>query len=272
MISYMDGVYTPNEQLSIPITDLGFMRSHTAYECVRHYNGHLFDIESHLERFYETMKTLGLICSPVDIIQICQSLIEKNRTPDGIFRIYQTSGIAGEGRLIILSQPLPIYLQTTSKVKTTPNFRTHPLVKATHYSHALKAIYDAKNEGFDEVIYLDEKKNLLELSYSNFFAIKDHFLITPKDGILPGVTRKHLLLIAPKVGLIPQERPLAYHEICFMDEVFHCNTTREVTPITQIDEIQFFFHAKTTLLHKALKSHIQLSLNSSKLKNWSFPS
>ncbi len=267
MISYMDGIYKPDEEMMIPVSDAGFMRSHAAYQCIRFYNTTLFDFEGHYERLIFSIEALALPPLNVDLKSICEALIEKNRLENGIFRIYRTSIAAGQdqGRLIVLTQPLPVYPKSTSTIMTYPNFRTHPLIKCTHYSFALKAVHDATREGFDEVVFTDPKGNLLELAHSNFFAIKGDTLITPKDNVLPGITRKHLLLIAPSIGLTPIQETINIRSLPTFDEVFHCNTTRDVVPITRINEVDFPKHTKTLLLKKSFETYVS-SLSSKSLK------
>ncbi len=253
MISYNNGIYCQNEQMLIPISDPGFMRSQAAYEAIRVYEGQLFDFQGHYDRFLFSIKELMLPGLKVDLKKICESLSIKNQNVPSLLRIYQTAGIDQKGATYVLAEPLDTQYKKTSKICTFPNFRTHPLIKATHYAPALSANTLAMQQGFDETLFVSEKGDLLELSFSNFFAIKDDLLLTPEKDVLPGITRKHLLKLASSVGLIPTERVLNIRELPSFDEVFHSNTTKEIVPITQINDIIYPCHKKTLTLHEAFK-------------------
>lgn len=257
MHSYLDGNYLPNEKLTISILDLGFIRGLTAYEFVRIYNGKCFDLQTHLERFLYSIEMQSLSPPQEDIPAICHHLIEENGMREGTLRFYRTPGIEGEGRLAIIAGTVPTFPKSTMALLTAPNFRCYPLVKSTYYAPALIEQGRAKQHGCDDIIFVDKDGALLELSFANFFAIKGQQLLTPAEGILPGVTRKHVLQLAHKLGFIPICRTIHLDEIPSMDEVFATNTTREIVPITQIDDVNFTTHTKTIELRKALRFHIQ---------------
>ena len=240
----------------IDILDPGFSRSQTAYEFIRVYNGRLFDFEQHYKRLLFSISGQALPRLTEDLQKICQTLIEKNNMESGVFRIYQTPGVDLKGSLFVHADKVPIYHQDTSKVKTSPNFRANPDIKATHYAPAIVAMNTAQNDGFDQVLFTSPEGNLLELAFSNFFAIAGNCLLTPLDGILHGITRKHLLLVSESVGLKPVYRSINIKELHTFKEVFHANTTREVVPITQINDIHFPVHTKTKEIAKALRNRI----------------
>ncbi len=96
-----------------------------------------------------------------------------------------------------------------------------------------------KNNGYDEVIYLDAKTStyIEEVGAANFFMLKDGVLSTPRLGgsILPGVTRDSVLTIAKqKFDLITQERDIRYDELYGAEELFCTGTAAVITPILLI--------------------------------------
>jgi branched-chain amino acid aminotransferase len=113
-------------------------------------------------------------------------------------------------------------------------------VKAVgNYAASLKPKALAKDEGLDEVLYLDARcaTYVEEVGSANVFLLQDGVLSTPRlsGSILPGTTRKEVLVIAQeRFGLIPQERDIRYDELFTAEELFCTGTAAVVTPILSV--------------------------------------
>lgn len=108
-----------------------------------------------------------------------------------------------------------------------------------NYSASLYPLSLAKNDGFDEVIYLNAgDENLVEeVGSANLFALRGNVLKTPQlaGSILPGITRNSVLTIAKeKLGLEIRETDLTLSELLSADEVFCTGTAVVVTPVGKI--------------------------------------
>ena len=108
-----------------------------------------------------------------------------------------------------------------------------------NYSASLYPLTEAKNRGFDEVLYLDAKneKFVEEVGSANLFALKGNTLKTPKltGSILPGVTRDSIIALAKeKLGLEMLETDITLSELYDADEVFCTGTAVVVTPVSSI--------------------------------------
>ena len=108
-----------------------------------------------------------------------------------------------------------------------------------NYSASLLPLIKAKNEGYDEVIYLNagDEELIEEAGAANMFIIKDNVLKTPKlaGSILPGVTRDSVLTLAREILEIDvQETDVTLNEVCTADEVFCTGTAVVVTPVGKI--------------------------------------
>ena len=85
----------------------------------------------------------------------------------------------------------------------------------------------------DDVLYHQNGK-ISESSRSNIFIVKDEKIITPLDGALFGITRKHILNFA-KNHFIVEERDITTQEYFEADEVFTTGSTKRIIAITQTD-------------------------------------
>ena len=111
-----------------------------------------------------------------------------------------------------------------------------------NYSASLYPLTEAKNSGFDEVIYLDAKKEKFveEVGSANLFSLKGNTLKTPKlsGSILPGVTRDSIITLAKeKLGLEMLETDITLTELYNADEVFCTGTAVVITPVGSITDV-----------------------------------
>jgi branched-subunit amino acid aminotransferase/4-amino-4-deoxychorismate lyase len=77
---------------------------------------------------------------------------------------------------------------------------------------------------------------VLEAATSNFFVVKEGTLVTPKDGILFGITRKIVIDEAKKAGLEVEERDVTSLELREANEAFITSSFKDIVPIVKIDE------------------------------------
>lgn len=108
-----------------------------------------------------------------------------------------------------------------------------------NYASSLLPQAEAAAQGCDQVVFLDQDRNVEELGGMNvIFVWKDGRLVTPKsDSILPGITRDSILQLARDRGLTVEQRPISLDEwregVASGDivEVFACGTAAVITPI-----------------------------------------
>jgi para-aminobenzoate synthetase/4-amino-4-deoxychorismate lyase len=89
---------------------------------------------------------------------------------------------------------------------------------------------EARAEGFDEAIFMNEKGELTEGAISNLFIEQGGRLLTPPltCGVLPGVFRRHLL----ETNRIAEERILTVRDLKTADGIFIGNSVRGLRRVT----------------------------------------
>jgi branched-chain amino acid aminotransferase len=132
-------------------------------------------------------------------------------------------------------------LQPIKLLVTTEYHRAAPGgvggVKAIgNYAAGLLPKHQAKDAGFQEVIYLDARENkyVEETGAANFFYIRGNTLYTAalNGSVLPGVTRRSILqLAADRVKLKIVEGSLAIDDVVQADEAFASGTAALISPI-----------------------------------------
>ena len=111
---------------------------------------------------------------------------------------------------------------------------------AANYTAAMTAKWRARQEGYDDVVLLDEAGFVTEAPTTNLFMVDaDDTLATPPGSkVLLGITRDTVLALAPTVGLPCVERDIAAAELASAREVFLSGTSIGVWPVLSIDQKQ----------------------------------
>jgi len=110
-----------------------------------------------------------------------------------------------------------------------------PTVKNYHWGDMTKALFEALDEGFDTTVLLDENGFITEGPGFNIFAVIDGKLLTPKSGMLEGITRKTVLEIGQALGLEPSAVNITKDEFLEADEVLTATTAGGPVSVTRVD-------------------------------------
>jgi branched-chain amino acid aminotransferase len=119
---------------------------------------------------------------------------------------------------------------------------------AGNYAASLLAQAEAKEQGCDQVIWLDaiEREVIEEMGGMNLFFVYrqggEPVVVTPAltGTLLPGITRSTLLDLAGDLGFKAEERRLPLTEVLgdiasgAITEVFACGTAAVITPVGEI--------------------------------------
>ena len=106
------------------------------------------------------------------------------------------------------------------------------------YVNSVLAIDEARRNGHDEAIFLNENGHVAEGATSNLFMVRAGKLITPpaSDNILEGITRASVMELASRqLGVEIVERSIDRSELYVCDELFFSGTAVEVTPVLEVD-------------------------------------
>ena len=109
--------------------------------------------------------------------------------------------------------------------------------KINSWAMNLTWIEKAHQRGFDEVILLNERNEVSELTSANIFIANGPDVWTPplSSGCLPGVTRDLLLCEIHVPGFQVHEKTLFIDDLFTADEVFITSSTRDLLAVTEID-------------------------------------
>ncbi len=254
-IAYFNGTYIPKEEVRISPDDRGFLFAEGIYEVVRWYKGFFYDMDGHLARMKRSLRETLITWPEEDSFPvIARELIRLND--------------------LKLSSAL-IYLEVTrGEAKRTHAFPS-PMVSPTVYAYArdftpendgkesgigimlkedirwsrcdIKSVallpntlcfQEAVDRGFFECAFV---KNgiITECSHSNiFFVIRGILYTHPESAaILSGITRKNIIRVANKAGILVKEEAVAEKKLGKVQEIFITNTSGEITPVIKVGNL-----------------------------------
>jgi len=105
------------------------------------------------------------------------------------------------------------------------------------YVNVSLAANEARENGFDEGILLNEDGTVSEAAGMNIFLVRGGKLITTPvyDNVLEGITRAMVFEIAGNLGIPYDERTISRSELYASDEVFICGTGAEISAVGSVD-------------------------------------
>jgi branched-chain amino acid aminotransferase len=245
----VNGVIQPVSEAKIGINDIGLLRSYAVFDYMRTYNGNPFGFADYMLRFRGSAASLRLPLnySDQEIEELIKGLVQKSELKEAGIRLILTGGYSSdsisfnEPNFIIVIEELPQYPQKYYsegvKLITSEYQRETAGSKTTDYLNAIKLEPVKKAAGAFDLLYYS-KGNVLEVARNNIFFFIDGILVTPKDDILLGVTRKYVLEIARKYFKV-EERAITLDEMWSASEVFITGTSKKIIPIVNIDDQLF---------------------------------
>ncbi|HSA38239.1 MAG TPA: branched-chain-amino-acid transaminase [Methanoregula sp.] len=256
MIIYIDGKYVPEDQAKISVFDHGFLYGDGVFEGIRAYNGKVFRLKEHIDRMYDSAKTIDLTppITKEEMMEIICEVLRRNNLSNAYIRPIISRGFGDLG-LDPRKCPKPSVVviavtwgamygdlyekglkAVTVSVRRNPAECLPPNVKSLNYLNNILAKIEANYKGGDEAIFFDTNGYISEGSGDNLYVVKNGEIITPATlNNLRGVTRMVLLEIAQSLGISVKEQNLGYFDIYTADELICTGTAAEVAPITWVD-------------------------------------
>jgi branched-subunit amino acid aminotransferase/4-amino-4-deoxychorismate lyase len=243
----LNGKIMPVDKPAFQINDIGILRGYGVFDFFRTYNGKIFHYDDHFRRFTNSARMLGLKIpfSKASIEKQIKELAKKNKSlkTDHSIRLVLTGGPTEDGMTFkkpnfailledIYKFPKACFEQGV-KLITLDYQRLLPESKNNNYIMAIKMAAQKKKKGAIEVLYTAGGK-ILEPSTANIFLFKGATLITPKNDILKGITRKTVLKLARGQFKI-EERDVKVSEMDSASEAFITGTNKLIMPVVNVD-------------------------------------
>jgi len=223
----------------------------------------LFRLNDHVDRLFTSCATAGipLDYSPEDIqlaikdtvrknpgskfakISVYISSIEIDVVPQEPFSTVAIAAYEPQEDIISKNtQPFHTSKELSVWLEKEKHQRRHdiipPQVKiAGNYTSSMIAKWQARKNGYDEIIFTDEEGYITEAPTSNVFIVnRDNVLLTaPEEDVLFGITRKSILEIAEFENIVTKVERIPATELENAKEIFLTSSSHLVCPIIKID-------------------------------------
>jgi branched-chain amino acid aminotransferase len=256
----VDGAITRTADARVPVLDRGFLYGDSIYEVFRTYGGVPLFYDEHWRRFENSAALIRMRIG-----------LTKDQLTDAIRATVAATGAARLGQDVYVRYTVtrgegPVDLFPSPEIKTryviivravpswNPEFYSHgvrvgvastrrnpktaldPNIKGGNYLNNVLGVMDARAQGADDCVMLNEEGLVTEASNSNVFFVLGGELVTPAQtaGNLQGLTKAALHEACRARGLATRERDIPAEEVASATECFLTSATREVMPVVSL--------------------------------------
>ena len=262
MVTYLDGRWVNDKDATINVRSRALNYGMGCFGGIRGYladDGHevfVFRLDEHVKRLALSAKILYLRL-PGDeshVSQILLDLIRKNEVHHDVYLrpllIHNSNELApvcdeDSSTFIAYCMPLKRYIDkdtinvcVSSWRRVADNAiptRTKP---TGAYINSALARREAKDNGFEEAIFLTERGHVSEGSAEHIFLVRRGVVYSPPstEDNLDGITRRSLIdMVREDLDMPFVERSIGRSELYAADEMFLCGTGAQVTPVRSVD-------------------------------------
>ena len=257
LIIYLNGRFVREEEAVISVFDHGVLYGDGVFEGIRAYHGHVFKLQAHIDRLYESAHViqLNIGLSKAEMAEVVLETCRQNNLEDAYIRLVVTRGKGDlgldpkkcpEASVFCIASgiqlyPEELYLKGMSIV-TVPTRRNNPealnpRIKSLNYLNNVMAKMEAALSGAPEALLLNNEGYVTEATGDNVFIVKNGALITPPPfvGLLEGITRNTVMELAGTKGIKAEEKLFNRLDVYVADECFLTGTAAELIPVVGVD-------------------------------------
>jgi branched-chain amino acid aminotransferase len=253
---FIDGRFVEKSKAVVSVFDHGLLYGDGVFEGIRAYNGNVFLLVDHINRLYDSAKSIHLKM-PMTRDEMTEAVLEtmrRNQLRDAYIRLVVTRGkgdlgvdpalcknpttfIIAEPMASILGpkEPRAVKLMVSSYRRDAVDATSHE-IKSLNYMNSILAKIEARSAGADDAILLDHRGFVSEATVTNVFVVKNGRISTPTSaaGVLHGITRDRVIRLCSDLGLDVQERDVTPFELTTADEIFLVGTKSEILAVESL--------------------------------------
>jgi len=254
---YVNGRFVSKDDATVSVYDHGFLYGDGVFEGIRCYNGRVFKLTEHVDRMFESARTLRLEIpmSPEAFAGAIVETVRRSGLRDAYIRPVVSRGAGDLGidpykcptaNVVIIVDSIRLYPEEayrkglrviTTSTRQRPVDVLNPRIKTCNYLNNIMARLEANLAGVDEGLMLTTDGYVAECTADNIFLVRKGRVATPPAyiGILQGVTRQAVLDLCGTLGVPAAEQVVTLHDVYTADECFLTGTGAELGPVVQVD-------------------------------------
>ena len=127
------------------------------------------------------------------------------------------------------------HISVAQDVRRISSNSVDPTIKNYHWGDMTAALFDALDDGYDTTVLLDDNGLVTEGPGFNIFAVIDGRIVTPRSGMLEGISRKTVLEICEESSIPCAVADISKDEFMNAEEIFTATTAGGLVPVTRVN-------------------------------------
>jgi branched-chain amino acid aminotransferase len=257
---WMNGRLVPPAEAVLPVNSAAVFYATNVFEGIRAYWNpadeelYGFRLKEHVTRLRESMKMMRFTVpySDEDLHDAVREVLRGNELREDI-HMHLVAYVVGVG--LDATTPTGLYINPRRRARVAPESGLRCCVSSwlrtadnaipirlkcgANYQNGRLATLQAKADGYDGPILINQRGTVAEGTGATFFMVRKGRLVTPPvtSDILESITRATLIedLCPSVLGMDVVEREIARTELYVAEEAFFCGSGYEITPILSVD-------------------------------------
>ena len=250
------------QEVKLHVLSHGLHYGSCVFEGLRVYDGKIFKLEEHTDRFFYSAKRMDIKIpySKDEINQATKKIVSVQNVQNGYIRPFAWRGsemmaVSAQNTKIhvaIATWEWGTYFDPKLKLegiklniskwrRPAPNTIPWDTKASGLYMICTLSKHEAERQGYSDSLMLDHEGNVAEATGANiFFKDKNGDLHTPiPDSFLDGITRRTAIEIAKSKNINVNERKISPDELSNFVGCFITGTAAEITPVSKISNHEY---------------------------------
>ena len=250
------------QEVKLHVLSHGLHYGSFVFEGLRVYDGKIFKLEEHTDRFFYSAKRMDIKIpySKDEINQAAKKIVSVQNVQNGYIRPFAWRGsemmaVSAQNTKIhvaIATWEWGTYFDSKLKLegiklniskwrRPAPNTIPWDTKASGLYMICTLSKHEAERQGYSDSLMLDHEGNVAEATGANiFFKDKNGDLHTPiPDSFLDGITRRTAIEIAKSKNINVNERKISPDELSNFVGCFLTGTAAEITPVSKISNHEY---------------------------------
>jgi branched-chain amino acid aminotransferase len=262
-VIYLNGRYVAEADAKVSVLDRGFRWGDAVYDATRTFEGKLFKLKEHVERFFRSLRYARIDprLGKAEVATICEEVARRNEAArQGGDGDYLLTMQASRGPVSGLYSPqamtptvtvygLPLAFATHARyyrdgahvivaaTRRTPPDAVSPRAKVSNKMNHFQAEFEAKAVDPDAfALMLDVDGNIAESSGSDFLFVSNGVLRIPQRRThLTGVSLLTAVELAEKLGIPTDEGSFTMFDLYQAEEAMLTASTFCLLPVVRVN-------------------------------------
>lgn len=262
-VVYLNGQYVAERDAKVSVLDRGFRWGDAVYDATRTFEGRLFKLHEHVERFFRSLRYARIDprLDQAAVAALCEEVVRRNeparQAADGdylltmqasrglIGGIYAPGGTAPTVTAYCLPLAFPTHARyyragasvIVAATRRTPPESVSPRAKVSNKMNHFQAEFEAKATDPDAfALMLDTDGNIAESSGSDFLFVSNGVLRIPQRRThLTGVSLLTAVELAEKLGVPTDEGAFTMFDLYQAEEAMLTASTYCVLPVVKVN-------------------------------------